>query len=234
MRAGHDRRAFILRYGGATLAALTGQCLVVTSLLRRQRALEGAGPAPFPSLADLITLSRAAAGAHALGLVAAARDGSTRVNGPLLWAPLLAAVTVADWADGWCARSRGEESAAGAILDLETDSWLTVCAACAATTVGELPPSVVLAPLARGALFWLAPAGDAGLPYRHHGAWWERASGTAQMALLLGSLLQRSPAGKRALRRLTGPVTLLSTVSLVAQWLPLLPEGGEHADRQAG
>ncbi|HEU5441541.1 MAG TPA: hypothetical protein VFU88_19815, partial [Ktedonobacterales bacterium] len=71
-------------------------------------------------------------------------------------------------------------------LDIEADSWLTLWCAAAAVAWGGLPWIVLLPPLAhylhpalalrRGRL----PAGG--------GPWWARATGVAQMALLLGAL----------------------------------------------
>lgn len=232
MVARRDERAFIARYSAISLTVLVAQCLVTAFLVRRQRQIDGVRSTAFPSVADAVTLGRAAIGAHALGFVAATRCSSARFTGPLCWAPLLGAVTVGDWTDGWCARHLGQESTWGARLDVETDSWLTLCSACAAVTVGGLPAYVVLPPFARHALFWVALVQGAHLPYRHRGAWWERAIGTAQMAVLLGSLVQRPCAGKRVLRRMTDTVSLLSAVSLVLQWLPILTEGGEDADSQ--
>jgi phosphatidylglycerophosphate synthase len=225
----HHDRPVVRWYMAASLVALGAQLLLTALILRGHRRAGAVTSPPFPSLADAVTLGRAATGAHALGLAVAARRTTTPLTGPLCWAPLLVAVTVADWGDGWCARRMGQDTQRGAVLDVETDSWLTFCCACVAVTVGGLPGYAAFTPLARHALFWHSIVQDIPAPVRFRGSWWERTIGTAQMAVLLGGLTRRKLPGTTLLRSHVGLVSLLSAVSMALQWTPSLTQRDKNA-----
>jgi phosphatidylglycerophosphate synthase len=131
---------------------------------------------------------------------------------------LLIAVTILDWTDGWLARKLGTNTRWGEKLDLEVDSWLTLCAAWTSVWVGGLPGVVALAPalryLASSRQVISADGGD-GSGTR---SWWARASGACQMGLFILSL---APFAHRRLRQvlrvISVPVACLSLASLLAQ-----------------
>lgn len=168
-----------LRYGVALTGVLAIQhaCL----LLLRQRM----GPEPN-SVANLLTLCRATLGSILAALVLA---GFSERLSPVGWlgaALAIGAATLLDWIDGPLARRSGP-TRFGAVLDIESDSWLTLTCGAAAVTWGALPWWCLLAPLLR----YIQPAltlRRGGLP-AGGGPWWSRVTGVGQMVLLLGALL---------------------------------------------
>lgn len=162
---------------GLTLALIAQRVFV--AFLR-----ERAGP-ERASAADALTLLRATIGGVLAGLVASGIHDRLGLAGILAFSVALVGATALDWLDGPLARRAGP-TRLGAALDIEADSWLTLWCAVAAVAWGGLPWIVLLPPLAhylhpalalrRGRL----PAGG--------GPWWARATGVAQMALLLGAL----------------------------------------------
>lgn len=227
----HRETSVIRRYTLVALYALAAQYLVVRIIRRHESSIDVASDIDFFSAADGVTLCRGAVGAHILGLTAASFRDRKALAGPVCWAPLLTAVTVADWADGWCARHIGPRQMWGAAFDLETDSWLTLCSACAGVRIGDLPRYVVVAPLLRHAVFWYALARGTQAPVRHRGAWWERGAGAAQMTVLLAALTTRGFPGKCLLHRIAGPISLLSLGSFLLQWGPHLMARQKHGER---
>jgi phosphatidylglycerophosphate synthase len=160
------------------LAALIVQDVVIAALRRR------IGP-ERASVADLLTLGRATAGAILAGLVA---SGVHDRAGPAGWLGLAVTIlggTACDWLDGPLARRLGPTRLGGA-LDIEADSWLTLWSAAAAVAWGGLPWWALLAPILRYAHPLLDVVGG-GLP-TGGGPWWSRVSGVAQMALIFAAL----------------------------------------------
>jgi len=121
------------------------------------------------------------------------------------WLALCGGAVLLDWLDGPIARRLGT-SPAGAVYDLEADSWLTLSAAAAATVWGGLPARCLTAPVLRYPLLARALRH---LPYEEVFASeprWARWTGIAQMLLFTAAL---APFGGRATRgavRLAAPV----------------------------
>jgi phosphatidylglycerophosphate synthase len=204
------------------LVGLAGALLLQRALLwacRRRIGPERASPA------DLITLSRGAAAALLVGLMAARLRDRTGPAGWLAWAVTLWAATVGDWLDGPLARRHGP-TRLGAALDIEADSWVTLWSAAYAIFSHELPSWCLIAPVAR----YLHPLLDAkagGLP-RGGGPWWARVTGAAQMGLVLLALAPTQQLWRqRLLRTMTGPISI---GQLVAQ-LALLARRPPSVDR---
>jgi phosphatidylglycerophosphate synthase len=94
----------------------------------------------------------------------------------------------------------------GALLDLESDSWLTLTSASSATTWGGLPALCMAAPLARYALLTAALRK---IPYARVFAdepAWARPLGIAQMALFTAATAPFGGPGTRAAVRLAAPI----------------------------
>lgn len=137
------------------------------------------------SLADMMTLSRATTGALLAGLVASGIRDRTGMAGKLSWSLILLEATAVDWLDGPLARRIGP-SQLGSVLDIESDSWLTLWTAICASEWADLPRWCLLPPLLR----YLDPMLDLSrgkLP-RGGGPWWSRLTGTSQMILFLAAL----------------------------------------------
>lgn len=137
------------------------------------------------SLADMMTLSRATTGALLVGLVASGIRDRTGMAGKLSWSLILLEATAVDWLDGPLARRIGP-SQLGSVLDIESDSWLTLWTAICASEWAGLPRWCLLPPLLR----YLDPMLDLSrgkLP-RGGGPWWSRLTGTSQMILFLAAL----------------------------------------------
>ncbi|HEU5430068.1 MAG TPA: CDP-alcohol phosphatidyltransferase family protein, partial [Thermomicrobiales bacterium] len=162
-----------------------------------------------PGAADPMTLSRAASGTLLLSLAAA----GTRRTDPAARLGFVAAslgATAADWLDGPIARRRCA-TVAGAVLDIEADSWLTLTTAIAAVRWGGLAPWTLLPP----ALRYLDPiaARRQGGWFIGGGSWWSRATGAAQMALLLAAI---APIDRPRLTRLLRRVGLAIAAAQLA------------------
>jgi len=172
--------------------------------------------------ADLLTIERGLCGGLLAGLRAAGlRDRAGRAG----WLGFLAALwgaTASDWLDGPLARCHGPTHLGG-VLDIEADSWLTLWAAAAAVRWGGLPGWCLAAPLARYAhttralLAGRVPTGG--------GPWWARATGSAQMALLLGAL---APVGPRPAVRTLRAVSVVIGAGQFAAQLALLRRPGRR------
>ena len=122
-----------------------------------------------------------------------------------------------DWLDGPIARRVGATSELGAVLDLESDSWLTLAAASSAATWGGLPGYCVAAPLARYALMVAALRR---IPYARIYADeppWARPFGIAQMALFTAATAPFGAAATRLAVRLAAP--LVAPLQLVGMLL---------------
>lgn len=137
------------------------------------------------SLADMMTLSRAVTGAILAGLVASGIRDRTGLAGKLSWSLILLEATAIDWLDGPLARLIGS-SQLGGVMDIESDSWLTLWTAICAAEWADLPYWCLLPPIIR----YLDPILDLSrgkLP-RGGGPWWSRLTGTSQMMLFLAAL----------------------------------------------
>jgi len=165
---------------------------------------------------DLLTLSRAAVGTALLGLAATGRRDRTGAVAWLAWTAFVLAAIPADWLDGPLARRLGA-SAYGEVLDLETDSWLTLGSAAAAVTWGGLPAYSALPALLRYPLLATALRRSSyhQLNTGHPG--WARPVGMAQMTLFLAAL---APFGagltREAVRLAALPIAVAQACTLVA------------------
>jgi CDP-diacylglycerol--glycerol-3-phosphate 3-phosphatidyltransferase len=158
------------------------------------------------TLVDVMTLSRGFAAAVLVGMVTSGLRNRNGFAGWVGWGSMIYGSIVCDWLDGPIARRLGVTSELGALLDLESDSWLTLAAASSATAWGGLPAYCLAAPLARYALLLAAlrrtPYGQI---YADEPAW-ARPLGIAQMALFTAAMAPFGGAGTRRAVRLAAPI----------------------------
>ena len=139
------------------------------------------------TLADLVTLTRGWTAALLLGLIASGVRDRRGAAGWMGWLAVLYGAGLCDWLDGPIARQRGT-SEIGALLDLEADSWLTLCAAGGAVTWGALPSLAAGPPLLRYLLLF------DGLRTRRYADLhsgeppWVRRMGIVQMLLFIAAM----------------------------------------------
>ena len=167
-----------IRYLFGLILALAIQRAFILAMIRK------IGPEQS-TLADALTISRAACGAVLAGLMTAGirnRKGFAGWIGLLI--PLLG-TTATDWLDGPLARYAGP-TRLGGVLDIEADSWLTLWSAVGAITWGELPAWSILPPILRY-LDPLYSSMQGKLP-QGGGPWWCRVTGTSQMGLFFVAL----------------------------------------------
>jgi phosphatidylglycerophosphate synthase len=155
---------------------------------------------------DAMTLSRGLAAAVLAGLVVSGVRDRGGLAGWLGWISIVYGSIVCDWLDGPIARRLGMTSELGALLDLESDSWLTLASASSATTWGGLPAVCMAAPLARYAVLMAAMR-----KIRYEQVFadepaWARPIGIAQMALFTAATAPFGGAGTRAAVRLAAPI----------------------------
>ena len=204
-------RVYGRRATGRYALALGGGLALQHAFLR---AIRSAAGLESSSPADLLTHSRATTGSVLAGLVASGVRDRTGAAGRLAWPALLLAVTASDWLDGPLARRAGP-TRLGRALDIEADSWLTLWSAAAAVSWGDLPRWCLVPPLLRY-LHPLLDARDGRLPVGD-GPWWSRATGTAQMLLVLAALAPfRRPSRGRLLARLAAPVSAAQGATMLA------------------
>lgn len=190
------------------LCAFLALAALTLHLLRRRIGSEP------NTLANLLTLSRLIVGcALAAFVLSGARDRMAAAS-ILIWALAVLSATAVDWLDGPLARKEGP-TRFGAVLDIESDSWLTLWSAGAAVTLGSLPWIVLLPPIVR----YIHPLLDlraGGLP-SGGGPWWGRATGVAQMALLLAAFAPiTGPARDAVLAVVVWPVSLAQLATMLA------------------
>jgi phosphatidylglycerophosphate synthase len=182
------------RFAAGTTAALLGQQTLVGLALKRRS--ERNGSRHHLTRVDAITLSRGATGALMTGLIASGVRDRRGLTGWIGWTALLYGAIVSDWLDGPIARRLGT-SEAGAMFDIEADSWLTLCSSAAAVAWGDLPVYVIAPPVAR---YVRIAALRRWVPYRQlvsGDPLWTRHIGMAQMMLFIAAL---APFGGRATR----------------------------------
>ena len=165
-----------LRYLAGLITALIVQRVFLSAMIRK------IGPEQS-SLADTLTLSRAATGAVLAGLVASGIRDRNGTAGWIGWLMPLFGVT--DWLDGPLARRAGPTYLRG-VLDIEADSWLTLWSAAGAVAWGNMPRWCLLPPI----IHYLEPTRalmQGKLP-QGGGPWWYRLAGASQMGLLIVAL----------------------------------------------
>ncbi len=167
-----------IRYLASLTLAMKVQRIFLAAMIRK------IGPEQV-SPADVVTLSRGAASGVLAGLVASGIRDRTGLAGRLSWSLILLEASAVDWLDGPLARQFGP-TRLGSVMDIESDSWLTLWSAVSATAWGDLPRSCLLPPIIR----YLDPILDLSRGRLPHGGgpWWSRLAGTAQMALYLAAL----------------------------------------------
>jgi phosphatidylglycerophosphate synthase len=190
------------RFATATSAAILLQQALVGLAARRHA---GASRAARLGPVDVVTCGRGATAAVLAGLVASGVRDRSGPAGWTGWVSLCGGSVLLDWLDGPIARRLGT-SPAGAVYDLEADSWLTLSSAAAAAAWGGVPGWCLAAPALRYVL--LARA----LRYLRYADVfaseppWARWTGIGQMLLFTAAL---APFGGRATRgavRLAAPV----------------------------
>jgi len=208
MRRGYGSKAGARFAAGSALATLAQQSLVGIAAARKNASL---------TAVDAMTLSRGVASAVLVGLLTSGVRRRNGLAGWLGWGSLVYGSIVCDWLDGPIARRLGATSELGALLDLESDSWLTLTAASSASTWGGLPGYCLAAPLARYALMVAALRR---IPYSQIYADeppWARPFGIAQMALFTAAMAPFGAAGTRTAVRLAAP--LVAPLQLVGMLL---------------
>jgi len=165
-----------IRYLAGLMMALAAQRAFLSAMIHK------IGPEQS-SLADTLTLSRAATGAVLAGLVTSGIRDRKGIAGKIGW--LMSLLGVTDWLDGSLARQAGP-TRLGGVLDIEADSWLTLWSAAGAVVWGELPGWCLLPPIIR----YLEPllALKQGKLPQGGGPWWYRIVGASQMGLLILAL----------------------------------------------
>src|SRR4030081_3353841 len=147
MRRSYGSKAGARFAAGSMLATLAQQSLVGIGAARKNASL---------TAVDAMTLSRGVASAVPVGLLTSGVGRRNGLAGSLGWGSLVYGSIVCDWLDGPIARRLGATSELGALLDLDSDSWLTLAAASSASAWGGLPGYCMAAPLARYALLLAA------------------------------------------------------------------------------
>jgi phosphatidylglycerophosphate synthase len=203
------------RFGAGMAGTLGGQqALVGLALKRRVRASE-TDQVHLLNVAELITLSRGAAAAVLVGLSVSRIRERRGFAGWLGWSVLLYGSILCDWLDGPIARHLGT-SEMGVLFDLESDSWLTLCAAGSAIAWGDLPVAVAGAPVLRYILMFSALGNTRYAELHVDEPGWVRPAGIVQMLLFVAAL---APFGGRAT---WAAVRLLSPIQTPVQVAGLL------------
>jgi phosphatidylglycerophosphate synthase len=167
---------------------LTQQALVAVAAERKTARL---------TCVDALTLSRGWAAGLLVGLLASGVRRRNGFAGWMGWGAMVYGSIVCDWLDGPIARRIGATSDLGALLDLESDSWLTLAAGASATAWGGLPAYCLAAPLGRYVILLVALRK---FPYSEIYSGeppWARQTGIAQGALFTAAL---APFGGRVTR----------------------------------
>lgn len=154
---------------------------------------------------DVLTVSRGATGA---GLLAAAVRGRTTRQGRggwLAWCALVLAAIPADWLDGPLARRAGP-SWYGEVLDLESDSLLSLGSAAAAARWGGLPAYAVVPAVTRYPLLATALRGSTYSGVNRDHPTWARPVGMAQMTLFIAALAPFGGSLTRAVVTVAAPI----------------------------
>lgn len=205
------------RFGCAMAGTLlTQQALVGVALKRHARNRDARGPHPL-SVVDLLTLSRGAAGAILVGLIVSRLRDRRGSAGWLGWLAILYGAILCDWVDGPIARRYGA-SEVGSLLDIESDSWLTICAAGAAVSWGDLPASVIVPPALRYLFMFPALRATRRDQVQANEPRWVLPVGMVQMLLFIAALAPFGGRGTWAVVQVVCPVqTPLQVAGLLLQ-----------------
>ncbi|HEY1348818.1 MAG TPA: CDP-alcohol phosphatidyltransferase family protein [Ktedonobacteraceae bacterium] len=207
-----------MRYLAGLALATRAQCAFLAAMIHKTGTKQ-------VSLADVMTLSRAATGAMLAGLVASGIRDRTGLAGKLSWSLILLEATAIDWLDGPLARLIGP-SQLGGVMDIEADSWLTLWAAISAAQWADLPRWCLLPPIIR----YLDPmlALNRGKLPRGGGPWWSRLTGTSQMVLFLAALAPLQGHWRERVKRMVQMAALPVSVGQVAAIVVLLGRNFEE------
>lgn len=182
-------RAAGIRFASGSIAVMLAQHTLVAVAAQRRRARL--------KLVDAMTLSRGLAAALLVGLLASGVRHRSGLAGWVGWCSIVYGSIACDWLDGPIARRTGATSDLGALLDLESDSWLTLAAGVSAVAWGGLPAYCMAAPVARYVLLFAALRKMRySLIYSGEPPW-ARMTGIAQGTLFTAAL---APFGGRATR----------------------------------
>jgi phosphatidylglycerophosphate synthase len=187
-----------MRFAAGSMAVLLIQQILVGVAVKRKGA--------HLTLVDAMTLSRGLAAGLMIGLVASGVRDRAGPAGWLGWGSMLYGSVVCDWLDGPIARRTGATSDLGAVLDLESDSWLTLAASASAATWAGLPAFCMAAPLARY-VFLLSALRT--IPYSRIYSGepaWARQTGIAQGALFTAALAPFGGRFTRTALRFAAPI----------------------------
>lgn len=134
------------------------------------------------------------------------------------WLALLYGAIACHWLNGPVARHLGP-SELGAGLDLEADSWLTVCAALAGIACGDLPQIVLAAPPLRYAVLMRAVRRAAYREFRDAEPGWNRPLGLVQMLVFIAALaLFRGRITSPLVRAIAPVQALAQSAGWVVRW----------------
>jgi phosphatidylglycerophosphate synthase len=187
-----------MRFTSGSLAAVLTQQTLLGIAVRRKRA--------HLTPVDAITLSRGLAAALLVGLVVSGVRHRSGFAGWLGWCSMVYGSIVCDWLDGPIARRTGATSELGTLLDLESDSWLTLAAGASAVTWGGLRTYCLAAPVMR---YLLLLAALRKMPYAQIYSSeppWARQTGIAQGTLFTASLAPFGGPVTRFALRLAAPI----------------------------
>lgn len=199
--------ASVMRYLG--IVAIQSLLLFIVLRALRRRI----GPEPN-TLANALTLTRVLVGCILAALVLSGAHDRTRPAAVVVWVLVIVSASVGDWLDGPLARREGPTQF-GAVLDIESDSWLTLWCAVAAVTMGGLPWICIVPPVVRYSHPLLDLRGGK-LP-SGGGPWWSRATGAAQMVMLVAAIAPITGAARDAvLGVLVWPVSLMQLATMLA------------------
>ena len=169
------------------------------------------------SVVDLLTLSRGVSAAILVGLMASGTRDRRGGAGWLGWSALLYGAILCDWIDGPIARRFGT-SEVGSLFDLETDSWLTLCAAGSAVAWGDLPATVAVPPMLRYLVAFSARRRTQSAAVQVDEPGWARPAGMVQMLLFIAALAPFGGRGTWTIVQLVYPLqTPLQVTGLLVQ-----------------
>ena len=171
------------RFATGMAGTLCAQQLLVGWARRRG---PGGGKASLTGV-DLLTLSRGAAAATLVGVIVSGARDRFGTAGWLVWLAVLYGAIACDWLDGPIARQVGTTEF-GSVLDLEVDSWLTLCMAGASVVQGGVPAMVTIPPVLRYGVVMYDLQRRPYAKIFEQGRGWSRHLGMAQGLLFIAAL----------------------------------------------
>ncbi len=188
-------------------AAIGAQQALVGVALRKGEGAARSHVRHHVKLVDCMTLSRGWGAALIVGVLVSGVRDRRGASGWMAWISLLYGAILCDWLDGPIAR-HGGTSEIGAVMDLEADSWLTLCTAGAAVRWGDLPLGAAVAPLLRYVLLFDTMRRAPNCAFSTLEPRWVRPLGILQMFHFIAAL---APFNGRITSRLVRSITLVQT-----------------------